>query len=93
MPVQRTVPGIEPKQFFRNFKILPAQINGNPPIQWVPGSLSLGVKRPDLKLTKHLHLVLRLIMRGATPPLPQYTFMAWCSFIAQGQRHLYLMHL
>jgi hypothetical protein len=28
-----------------------------PPIQWVPGALSLGVKRPGVKLTTHLHLV------------------------------------
>jgi hypothetical protein len=34
-----------------------------PPIQWVPGALSLGVKRPG---------------REAIPPLPQYVFMAWC---------------
>jgi hypothetical protein len=29
-------------------------------------------------------------MRGALPPLPQYTFMAWCSVQSQGQ--LYLLH-
>jgi hypothetical protein len=34
-----------------------------PPIQWIPGPLSLGVKR---------------LGRGAVPPLPQYVFMAWC---------------
>jgi hypothetical protein len=28
-----------------------------PAIQWVPGALSLGVKRPGMKLTTHLHLV------------------------------------
>jgi hypothetical protein len=33
-----------------------------------------------MKLTTHLHLVLRSIMRGATPPLPQYVFVAW-SFV------------
>jgi hypothetical protein len=33
------------------------------------GSLP-GVKRPDMKLTIHLHLVPRLRMRGAIPPLP-----------------------
>jgi hypothetical protein len=27
-------------------------------------------------------------MRGAIPPLPQYAFMAWCSFEAQGQLYL-----
>jgi hypothetical protein len=30
-------------------------------------------------------------MCGATPPLPQYTFMAWCSVKAQGQLYLYLV--
>jgi len=28
-----------------------------PPIQWVPGAISLGVTRPGVKLTTHLHLV------------------------------------
>jgi len=37
-----------------------------PPIQWVPGALSMGVK-----LTTHLR------MREAIPPLPQHVFMAW----------------
>jgi hypothetical protein len=32
----------------------------------------------NVKLTTHLHLVLRLRMRGAIPSLPQYVFMAWC---------------
>jgi hypothetical protein len=35
-----------------------------PPIQWVPGALSLGVKR---------------LRRGAVLPLPRYAFMVWCS--------------
>jgi hypothetical protein len=29
-------------------------------------------------------------MGGATPPLPQYAFVAWCSVKAQGQLYLYL---
>jgi hypothetical protein len=28
-------------------------------------------------------------MSGATPPLPQYAYMAWCSAKAQGQLYLY----
>jgi hypothetical protein len=32
-------------------------------------------------------------MLGATPPLPQYAFMAWCSVEAQGQLYIYLLHL
>jgi hypothetical protein len=30
-------------------------------------------------------------MRGATPPLLQYAFMAWCSVKAQGQLYLTLV--
>jgi hypothetical protein len=29
-------------------------------------------------------------MSGAIHPLPQYTFMVWCSVKAQGQLYLYL---
>jgi hypothetical protein len=47
-----------------------------PPIQWVPGALSLGVKRRGRE-TDHLHLVPRKRMRGAIPPIPQHV-MAWC---------------
>jgi hypothetical protein len=49
-----------------------------PPIQWVPGALSLGYSGRGMKLTTHIHLVPRSRMRGAIPPLPQYAFMAWC---------------
>jgi len=41
-----------------------------------------------VKLTTHLHLVPRSRVRGAILPLPQYVFMAWCSFKTQG--HIYL---
>jgi hypothetical protein len=51
-----------------------------PPIQWVPGALSLGVKRPGVMLTTHLHLVPRSRVCGAIPPLPQCAFMAWYLF-------------
>jgi hypothetical protein len=40
-------------------------------------------------LTTHLHIVPRLRMRGAIPPL-QHAFMAWCPVKAQGQLYLYL---
>jgi hypothetical protein len=44
-----------------------------PPIQW-----ESGVQRPGVKLTTHLHLVPTLWMHGATTPVPQYIFKAWC---------------
>jgi hypothetical protein len=61
-----------------------------PPVQWVPGALSLRVKRPrreadhsppsgaEVKECVELYLH------------PQYAFMAWCSVKAQGQLYLYL---
>jgi hypothetical protein len=44
-----------------------------------------------VKLTTHLHLVPRSIMRGAILPIPQYAFMALCLLKAQGQ--LYYLYL
>jgi hypothetical protein len=52
-------------------------------IQWLPGSLSLGLKRPGGTLTNHLHLVPRSRIHGAIPLLLQYAFMAWCSVKTQ----------
>jgi hypothetical protein len=48
----------------------PAVRPTQPPIQWVQEALSLGVKRPFVKLTTHLHLMQRSRTRGAIPPLP-----------------------
>jgi hypothetical protein len=49
------------------------------PIQWVPGALSLGgggLSDWGMKLTTHLHLMPKLRIGGAIPPLPEYVFMA-----------------
>jgi hypothetical protein len=62
----------------------PALEPTQPPIQWVPGALSLGVKRP-VREVQH------------SPPsnawkytsTPQYAFMAWCSVKAQEQIYLF----
>jgi hypothetical protein len=43
-----------------------------------------------LKILTHLHLVPTSRMRGAIPPLLQYTFMAWCS-VKKAQGQLYLL--
>jgi len=40
----------------------------DPPIQWLPEALALGVKRPGVKLTTHLHLRPELGTRGALFP-------------------------
>jgi hypothetical protein len=49
------------------------------------------VRDRGVKMITHLHFVPMLEMRGAISPLPQYTFMAWCSVKAQGQFYLYLI--
>jgi hypothetical protein len=64
-----------------------------PPIQWVPGALSLalGVWRPGVKLTTHLPLVPTSENAWSYTSTPQYAFMAWCSSKkAQGQLYFYL---
>jgi hypothetical protein len=38
-----------------------------PPLEWVPGGLSIGVKLPEREAD---HLVSRPRMHGAIPPLP-----------------------
>jgi hypothetical protein len=62
-----------------------------PPVQQVPGALSLGVKRRGVKLTTHLHLVPRSKNEWNYTSTHQYAFMAWCSVKSQGQLYLYLL--
>jgi hypothetical protein len=56
----------------------PAQGHTHPPIQWVPGALSLGVKRPRQvdHSTPSSAEVKECV--DLMPPLPQYVFMACC---------------
>jgi hypothetical protein len=61
----------------------------HPLIQWVPGALSLVVKRPGRKTDHSPPSSAEVKMRGAIPPLPQYALMMWCSVKAQGQHYLY----
>jgi hypothetical protein len=62
-----------------------------PPIQWVPGALSLGEgSGRGVKLTTHLHLVPRWKNEWSYTSTPQYAFRGWCSVKAQGQLYLYL---
>jgi hypothetical protein len=61
-----------------------------PRIQWVPGDLSLGVKRPGREADHSPPSNAEIKMSGTIPPLPQYALMAWCSVKAQGQLYLCL---
>jgi hypothetical protein len=50
-----------------------------PPIQWVQGAVSLGVKRRGVKLTTHLHLVPRSNNAWSyISTLSQYASIVWC---------------
>jgi hypothetical protein len=61
-----------------------------PSIQWVPGVLSLGIKRPGRESDHSPPSSGGQRICGAIPPLPQYAFMEWCLVKAQGQLYLYL---
>jgi hypothetical protein len=61
----------------------------HPPIQWVPGAHSLGVKRPGREDHSPPSSAGGQRMSGAIPPLPKYAFMAWCSIKAQGHLYFY----
>jgi hypothetical protein len=54
-----------------------------PPIQWVSGALSLGIKRPGREPDHSPHLVPRSKNEWSYTSTPQYAFMAWCSVKAQ----------
>jgi hypothetical protein len=53
----------------RGFLISITSRPAQPPIQWPPGALFRGIWRRTMNLTFHLHLIPRLRMRGAIPPL------------------------
>jgi len=55
----------------------PDRLWGPPTYQMDAGSPFLGVKRPGVKLTTHIHLVLRL-KHVELYLHPSYVFMAWC---------------
>jgi hypothetical protein len=61
-----------------------------PPIQWVPGAVSLGVKWPGREADHSPPSSAEVKMRGAIPPLTQYAFFTWCSVKTQGHFSLYL---
>jgi hypothetical protein len=62
------------------------------PVQWVPGALSLGVKRPGREDHSPPSSAEVKNARSYTFT-PQYTFMASCSVKAQGQLYFTLTYL
>jgi hypothetical protein len=49
-----------------------------PPIQWVPGALSLGVKRPGREADRSPPSSAEVKIAWSYTSAPQYVFMAWC---------------
>jgi hypothetical protein len=68
-------PGFDSWQSIMSIMSRPTLGSTQPPIQWVPGLFSWRQSGQGMKLTTHLHLVLRLRMLGAIPPLPHMS--AW----------------
>jgi len=49
-----------------------------PPIQWVPGALSLGVKRPERQADHSPPSNAKVTNAWGYTSTPQYVFMVWC---------------
>jgi hypothetical protein len=49
-----------------------------PPIQWVPEALSLGVKRPGREADHSPPSIAEVKNARSYTSTPQYVFMAWC---------------
>jgi hypothetical protein len=58
-------------------------------IQWVPGALSLGLKRPGRETDHSPPCSAEVKNAWRYTTTPQYAFMAWCSVKAQGQLYLF----
>jgi hypothetical protein len=66
-----------------------------PPIQWVPGGLSLGVKRPGREAGHSPPSSAEVKNAWSYTSTPQYVFMAWClvkhrdsfNFTLEGKTH------
>jgi hypothetical protein len=56
----------------------PALRPTQPPIQWVPGALSLGVKRPVREADHSSASSAEVKTAWSYTSTPQYAFMAWC---------------
>jgi hypothetical protein len=62
----------------------PALVSIQPPIQWVPGALSLAVKRPGREADHSPPSSAEVKYACSFTPIPQYAFVAWCSVKAEG---------
>jgi hypothetical protein len=66
----------------------PALGSTRPPIQWIPGTLSLGVKRPGCEADHSSPSSAKVKNAWSYTSTPQYAFIAWCLVKAQGELYL-----
>jgi hypothetical protein len=71
----------------------PALEPTQPPIQWVPGALSLEVKRPGLEADHSPPSSVEVKNASSYTSTPQYAFMAWCSVKSTGTTLPLPLHL
>jgi len=65
------------KKIFLYSKLFEPNVGSNRPLaEWVVGALPREIKRPECEVDQSPHLVPRLRMSGAIPPIP-YTFMVY----------------
>jgi hypothetical protein len=63
-----------------------------PPIQWLPEALSLGIKRTGREADHSPPSIAEVKEWVELYLHPQYAFTAWCSVKAQGELYLYLVY-
>jgi len=64
-----------------------------PPIQWVPVALFLGLKR-SVREAEHLHPSSSEVNNvWSCTSTPQYALIVWCSVKARGRLYLFLLHV
>jgi hypothetical protein len=69
-------------------------VDTQPPIQWVQGTLFLGVKRPGREADHSSPSTAEVKNAWSYTSSPQYVFMAWClvKHRGQGQPFMYAYH-
>jgi len=68
----------------------PALVPTHPPIQWLKGGFSFGIKRPRREADQSPPSSAEVKSTWSYASAPQYAFMVWFSVKAQGQLYLFL---
>jgi hypothetical protein len=82
----------ETKEFFSSPAVSRTALGPTkPPIQWVPGTLSLGLRLPGREANHSPPSNVEVKNAWSYTSIPQYAFMAWCSVKIQGHLYLYII--